>query len=255
MGIFSKKTRGENKSALLCWIFLFFVSIIFLFGVGYLIYFFFPKALSVFRNNEEPISIATLEKAALPVENQPEKKPEEKAPEKISSAEKKDQPAKAESAVSLSDIQQKLISWGFEYPAAKRDIDTVIVHSSYCLTGKDKYSMDCILKEYKDYTVSAHYLIGRDGAIYQLVDEKNIAYHAGVGQTPDKRNHINNFSIGIELMNTKIDKFTAEQYASLNKLLSEIKSRYTIKYVLGHDQVSPSRKTDPWNFDWTKITK
>ena len=213
------------------WIFLFFISGIFLFGVGTLIYFFVPKISSAIRDKEKSVSIETLpEITNFPENNKKEETSEEKIPEKNASEEKNGQPApaenKTENNVSVLNIKPKLISWGFEVPASKREIDTVIIHSSYCLSGKDAYSLDCVLKEYKDYTVSAHYLIGRDGSIYQLVDEKNIAYHAGLGQTPDKRNHINNFSIGIELMNTKTDKYTAEQYDSLNKLLSEIKNNY-----------------------------
>lgn len=257
MGLFLKKIGEEKKSNLFFWIVLFFILIIFLFGIGSLIYFFAPKISSAIRNKEKPASIVTLPEFVP--KNNAANKNEEKTPENNTPEGKKDQPTtaenKAEIAVSGLNIKQNIINWGFEVPASKRTIDTVIVHSSYCATGKDPYSLDCILKEFKDYTVSAHYIIGRDGTIYQLVDEKNIAYHAGLGQTPDKRNHINNFSIGIELMNTKTDKYTAEQYASLNKLLAEIKNRYTIKYVLGHDQIAPGRKTDPWNFDWTKITK
>jgi hypothetical protein len=249
----------KQTSYIFFWIFLFFIVIVFIFGVSSLIYFFIPKIYSAIHSKEKPASITSLAEIPKPLENSVEEiKTEEKSPENNAPEEKKDQPVSAENKTipaASAITKQNLISWGFEVPTAKRTIDTVIVHSSYCATGKDVYSLACILKEYKDYTVSAHYIIGRDGVIYQLVNEKNIAYHAGLGQTPDKRNRINNFSIGIELMNTKTDKFTAEQYDSLNKLLKEIKSRYTIKYVLGHDQVSPTRKTDPWNFDWTKISK
>src|SRR5215831_7488647 len=48
--------------------------------------------------------------------------------------------------------------------------------------------------------VSAHYLVGRDGHVYQLVDERKRAWHAGVsrwGGDPD----LNSSSIGIELDN------------------------------------------------------
>jgi N-acetyl-anhydromuramyl-L-alanine amidase AmpD len=259
MGLFSKKSEEKKPPTFPYWIFLIFITGVFIFGVVSLLYFFFPKISSRIRNKEKTISIETLTKITESIENKIETKIEEKIPKKNTSEEEKEQPAtaenKAETAVSGANIKQNIITWGFEVPASKRTIDTVIVHSSYCATGKDVYSLACILKEYKDYTVSAHYIIDRDGTVYQLVQEKNIAYHAGLGQTPDKRNHINNFSIGIELMNTKIDKYTAEQYDSLNKLLKEIKIRYTIKYVLGHDQIAPDRKTDPWNFDWTKITK
>ena len=150
-------------------------------------------------------------------------------------------------------VANKIVSWGFTKVNNNRSVDTIIIHSSYDASGSNPYSVNGLIQEYKDYGVAPHYLIDRAGTIYRLVDEQNIAYHAGEGQTPDGRTGINNFSIGIELMNTKTDKFTNEQYAALNKLIRDIKSRYKIKYVLGHNQIAPGRKDDPWNFDWKMI--
>jgi len=149
-------------------------------------------------------------------------------------------------------IKDKLMSFGFQ-KANGRSIDTIIIHSSYDALGSDPYSVSGIIKEYEDYGVSAHYLIGRDGTIYRLVQEKDIAYHAGVSSVPDGRTGVNAFSIGIELVNTKTDKYTDDQYQTLNKLLTRLKSDYKIKYILGHNQIAPDRKDDPWNFDWSKL--
>jgi len=154
--------------------------------------------------------------------------------------------------VSLLKVVDKLIDFGYQN-IASRDIDTIIVHSSYDALGQDKFSVSGIIKEYEEYGVSAHYLISRDGTVYRLVADKNIAYHAGISKVPDGRTGVNNFSIGIELINTKTDKFTEMQYQSLKKLIIQLKNNYKIKYVLGHNQVAPGRKDDPWNFDWKKI--
>jgi uncharacterized protein YxeA len=146
----------------------------------------------------------------------------------------------------------KLFTSGFQV-AENRKIDTIIIHSSYDALGDNPYSISGIIQEYKDYGVSAHYLIGRDGVVYQLVREKDIAYHAGVSSVPDGRTGVNAFSVGIELVNTKTNEFTTVQYSTLKNLISELKSRYSIKYVLGHNQIAPERKDDPWNFDWSKL--
>ena len=53
---------------------------------------------------------------------------------------------------------------------------------------------------FKASKVSSHYLIGRDGKIINLVDEKNRAWHAGVSRWKGIDN-LNNISIGIELEN------------------------------------------------------
>lgn len=149
-------------------------------------------------------------------------------------------------------ITDKLVSWGFS-SASDRKIDTVIIHSSYNALGGGEYDVAKLIQEYKEYGVAPHYLIDREGKIYQLVEEKNIAYHAGESKTPDGRSQVNNFSLGIEIMTTKEESPTDAQYAALNKLIADIKKRYSIKYVLGHDDIAPGRKTDPWNFDWGKI--
>lgn len=149
-------------------------------------------------------------------------------------------------------ITNKLVSFGYG-KADSRKIDTIIIHSSYNAMGGDKYDVDGLIKEYKSYGVSSHYLIDRKGKTYQLVADKNIAYHAGVSKVPDGRTNVNDFSLGIEMMNTEEGKYTDEQYSALKSLIANLKNKYKIKYVLGHNQIAPGRKTDPWNFDWGKI--
>jgi len=150
-------------------------------------------------------------------------------------------------------IVDKLVNWGYEVPKSKRSIDTIIIHSSYDALGTDPYSVDGVIEEYKMYGVSPHYLIDRTGSIFRLVNEQNIAYHAGGGKMPDGRININSFSIGIEIINTKTGSPNEVQYASLVKLVKSIKFRYEIKNILGHSEIAPERKTDPWNFDWKKF--
>ncbi|NTV41236.1 MAG: N-acetylmuramoyl-L-alanine amidase [Candidatus Moranbacteria bacterium] len=151
-------------------------------------------------------------------------------------------------------IVQRLVSWGFQKSVARK-IDTLIVHSSYDAIGKDPYDISGIIEEYRQAQVSAHYLIARDGTIYQLVADQNIAWHAGVAKMPDGRTDVNSFSIGVEMVNTKEGKFTNDQYASLNSLIATLKGKYPIKNILGHSDVAPGRKTDPWGIEWKKVVK
>ena len=159
-----------------------------------------------------------------------------------------------ETKSSAGKIINRFISWGFQ-KASNRKIDTIIIHSTYDALGNDPYSIDGIIAEYKQYGVSAHYLIARNGIAYHLVADQNIAYHAGVSKMPDGRTDVNNFSIGIEMANTTEGKFTSDQYATLNRLIGDLKKQYSIKYILGHSDIAPGRKTDPWNIDWSKVNK
>lgn len=148
----------------------------------------------------------------------------------------------------------KNIFWGFE-KSTKRKIDTIIIHSSYNPLDQDYYNVEKIFNIYKNYNVSPHYLIDRQGNIYKLVDEENIAYHAGKSIMPDGRTGVNYFSIGIEIIYHKNESPNEIQYQNLNKLIKYIKSRHKIKYILGHKDIAPERKDDPWNFDWNRIEK
>lgn len=149
-------------------------------------------------------------------------------------------------------VIDRLVSFGFENRSS-RDIDTVVVHSSYDALGNDPYSVSGVIEEYRQYGVSAHYLIDRKGTIYRLVEDRDVAYHAGVSKTPDGRTGVNGFSIGIELVEKDTDSPTSAQYAGLRSLIASLKSKYSIKHVLGHSDIAPGRKSDPWGFDWEKL--
>ena len=139
---------------------------------------------------------------------------------------------------------------GFEPVYGFRKIDCVIVHSSFCVHSNNPFDLYCVLAEYKRHGVAAHYLIDRDGGVHRLVNESNIAFHAGNGRMPDGYNAINRRSLGIELINSETEGPTEAQYDALAKLVKNIKSRHNIRYIKGHSQVSPGRKTDPWKFNW-----
>ena len=103
--------------------------------------------------------------------------------------------------------------------------------------------------------VSAHYLIGREGEIYQLVDERQRAWHAGASYWGGNRD-INSASIGIELDNNGDEPFAEAQIASLLALLEDLRARYAIPNanVLGHADVAPRRKADPSRrFPWRRL--
>ncbi|MCB0801726.1 MAG: N-acetylmuramoyl-L-alanine amidase [Flavobacteriales bacterium] len=105
--------------------------------------------------------------------------------------------------------------------------------------------------------VSAHYLIGEQGEIAQLVKDKDIAWHAGKSEWNGKSN-VNNFSIGIECSGDTTKKpFTDIQFDALVFLVKKLKKEYDIPLsdIISHREIAPGRKVDldPKNFDWEKF--
>ena len=148
----------------------------------------------------------------------------------------------------------KRVNFGYRQ-VNNRKIDAIIIHSTFNNSGGDYYDIDLVIKQFSRYKVSSHYVIGRDGTIYNLVKESDIAFHAGSSVLPDGRSGINSCSIGIEIMTSFEDAPTEEQITALLELISIIKCQYPIKYVLRHSDIAPSRKTDPWNMDWECFQK
>lgn len=105
--------------------------------------------------------------------------------------------------------------------------------------------------------VSSHYLIARDGKLYQLVDERYRAWHAGTSRW-GALTDLNSASIGIELDNNGDEPFPAQQIDALLALLADLRSRYAIPQanIIGHADVAPGRKTDPSrHFPWRTLAE
>jgi N-acetylmuramoyl-L-alanine amidase len=104
----------------------------------------------------------------------------------------------------------------------------------------------------KAYEVSAHYLIKEDGEMFQLVDDKNVAWHAGVSSWCGQ-DKLNQNSIGIELDNLGDREFSKVQMNSCIELCKILAKKYDIlaENFIGHSDVAPARKIDPGIFiDW-----
>ena len=103
--------------------------------------------------------------------------------------------------------------------------------------------------------VSSHYLIGRDGRILQLVDDRARAWHAGDSYWSGI-DDLNSASIGIELDNDGREPYAEPMIASLLALLADIKQRFNIADAnfIGHGDISPARKVDPSAlFPWRRL--
>lgn len=94
--------------------------------------------------------------------------------------------------------------------------------------------------------VSAHYVICRDGIVYQMLNDYLRAHHAGAGKWGNVTD-MNSCSIGIELDNNGFEPFSEKQINSLISLLNKLKKKYAIPSAnfIGHGDLAPTRKNDP----------
>lgn len=107
-------------------------------------------------------------------------------------------------------------------------------------------------REIAGLTVSAHFLIRRDGEGIQFVPCLKRAWHAGVSSWRG-RGRCNDFSIGIELEGADDCPFEGAQYTALAELTCALQSVYPIRDIVGHSDIAPGRKTDPGPyFDWQR---
>lgn len=142
----------------------------------------------------------------------------------------------------------------------------------YTAGGSTQSAIDTFLKP--DAT-SAHYIVGKDGEVVQMVRDKDIAYHAGKSTWSSYEAHhsLNPFSIGIEIVNWgklykddsgKIRNWVGNQHhgpylyknldywdyypfiqmATVVKLIKHIEENNGKLIIVRHSDISPGRKFD-----------
>lgn len=90
--------------------------------------------------------------------------------------------------------------------------------------------------------LSYHYFIDRNGKIYQYVDPRYVARHAGIS-LKDGILSWNDFSIGICLQGMNGLAYSDKQYASLQLIVNHLKTRYN---NIGHQLYTHSDIAFPW---------
>jgi len=153
--------------------------------------------------------------------------------------------------------------------------DSIVIH--YTAGGSAESSIRTLTNP--DIKASAHLVVARDGKITQLVAFDTIAWHAGVSRH-NNRSGMNGYSIGIEIDNAGLlekngstytswfgrkynpsdvyngihrnestlkhwHQYTEEQITTVEELCRQLVRTYNIKFILGHEEISPGRKIDP----------
>ena len=139
----------------------------------------------------------------------------------------------------------------------KKNIKFIVLH--YTGMQSERVSIERLTS--KNSKVSSHYLINREGKIIKMVDEKNIAWHAGKSKWKNFIN-LNDQSIGIELVNKGhqfgYENFPKKQISKLVLLCKILIKKYKIKKtnILSHSDIAPLRKMDPGEkFPWKNLSK
>ena len=160
----------------------------------------------------------------------------------------------------------RVASPNFNARPADARVDTVVLHSislppgeyggdgiERLFTNTLDWSAHPYFGQIRGLTVSAHFVIRRDGEVLQFVAIDDRAWHAGQSRW-DGREACNDFSIGVELEGLEGERFEPAQYAALGTLLPAIHAARAIRHVIGHEHVAPGRKNDPGpGFDWRAL--
>ena len=140
----------------------------------------------------------------------------------------------------------------FEAQNSPRKIDFLVLHHV------EANSVEHAIEQFCEHKVSAHFLIDESGKIFELVDENDTAYHAGVSFWKGFEG-LNKNSIGIEFINSSpfSKKFEEAQMVAGVGLCKYLIAKYQLE-VVGHSDIGYEketgfldRKQDPSHlFDW-----
>tara|TARA_Y100000816_G_C26058560_1_gene555682 strand:+ start:610 stop:1338 length:729 start_codon:yes stop_codon:yes gene_type:complete len=143
------------------------------------------------------------------------------------------------------------------YRRISKSIKFIVIH----YTGMSSQSKAIKRLIDEDSKVSCHFFIKKNGEVILMVPEKYTAWHAGISNW-GKYSSLNKNSIGIEIHNTghdnKYESFNKKQINSLIKLCLYLKKKYKIKNknIVGHSDISYSRKKDPGEkFPWNNLAQ
>lgn len=126
--------------------------------------------------------------------------------------------------------------------------DYIVLHH----TATSEGSIAWVLRTLTVGMVSCHYVVDTNGDIYQIGEDKDILWHAGVSSWEGKED-MNRYSIGIEIIwPLKNGGFTDEQRIAVRGLVLDLMERHRIgkRQVIRHKDISPGRKIDVQDSFW-----
>ena len=133
-------------------------------------------------------------------------------------------------------------------------VSALILHHTSQATDEE-----CIaLFEKPESRVSSHFLVGRDGRLYQFVSLEHRAWHAGPSLLHG-RVALNRTSVGVEITGDgNKTPFTPAQIATVTRLVGVLTALFDIPapWIVGHEHIAPDRKDDPGAlFPWNEVVR
>lgn len=146
-------------------------------------------------------------------------------------------------------------SWWEGFEARRIDpLSTLVLH--HTAMDEDEKCISLFLDP--SSFVSSHFLVGRDGRLYQFVSLEHRAWHAGASYLHG-RSVLNRSSIGVEITGdgNRIP-FTRAQIETVARLTGVLTAQFGLEvpWIAGHEHVAPGRKVDPGVlFPWNEIVR
>jgi N-acetyl-anhydromuramyl-L-alanine amidase AmpD len=156
--------------------------------------------------------------------------------------------------------RSKKFTENFDKSDEVRAVDFIVLHHI------EANSSEHAVEQLKGHGVSSHFLIDESGKIFELVDENDVAYHAGVSSWRGVEG-LNKSSIGIEFINSNPcgKRFEEVQMKAGLELCLYLMAKYEMakEAVIGHSDIAydkvtnlHDRKQDPSHlFDWELLAE
>ncbi len=142
----------------------------------------------------------------------------------------------------------------FDHRPPGATVSCVVLHSTVVPTTEETVKIFLDPKR----EVSAHFVVGKDGQIIQMVPVEKRAWHAG-DSVLDGKSRVNEYSVGIEMVNLNDghDPYPDAQVHAVAGIIRFLRSRYDLpdSHIVSHEKIAlpPGRKSDPANFDFPRL--
>lgn len=150
------------------------------------------------------------------------------------------------------------------YTEGRASVDYIVIHT---IQGSLQSGVNTIAHGARE--VSAHYLVGRDGTVVQMVREADTAWHAGTcppERDPDEcewpqSRVLNRNSIGIEHAGhtTHPDYPTEAMYRASAALVRHLAEAHGIPldrdHIVGHEEIKPTKPDPGPHWDWERYMR